>query len=354
MELINNDYYLKDIQTVSNCKYNWEVFKDKNILITGATGMIGSFLVDVLMNKNINELLNCTVIAVGRNLKKAELRFKSYFTHKNFIFYERDINDKILLSEIDQIHFILHAASNTHPKAYSNDPIGTISTNVIATKNLLDLAVEKNCERFVFLSSVEVYGENRRDVDKFKEDYCGYIDCNTLRAGYPESKRVGESLCQAYISQKGLDVVIPRLSRVFGPSMLLNDSKALSQFILKAVNNEDIVLKSEGTQFYSYMYVGDAVSSIIKIIIDGTSGNAYNVTNPEFDITLKDLATLVAKTVEKKVVFEIPEINEAKGYSKATKAILDIDKIEQEVQWYPIFSLEYCINNTITIIRSLI
>lgn len=94
----------------------------------------------------------------------------------------------------------------------------------------------------------------------FDEDYCGFINCNTLRAGYPESKRCGEALCQAYIRQKGLDIVIPRLTRSYGPTMLMSDSKAVSQFIKKGLAGEDIVLKSKGNQYYSYTYVADAVS----------------------------------------------------------------------------------------------
>ena len=144
-----------------------------------------------------------------------------------------------------KIDYVIHAASNTHPVAYASDPIGTITANVFGTQYLLDYAKEADCKRFVFLSSVEIYGENRGDTDKFTEDYLGYIDCNTMRAGYPESKRTGEALCQAYRKQMEMDVVIPRLSRVYGPTMLMSDTKALSQFILKSVKQEDIVLKSE-------------------------------------------------------------------------------------------------------------
>ncbi len=104
------------------------------------------------------------------------------------------------------------------------------------------LWLRKQAEFFFFQLS-KIYGENRGDVEKFTEDYCGYIDCNTLRAGYPEGKRVSESLCQAYSAKHHLDIVIPRLCRTFGPTMLLSDSKASSQFILNTVHGEDIVLK---------------------------------------------------------------------------------------------------------------
>ena len=191
---------------------------------------------------------------LGRNEEKARARFADYADCPQFHFIKQDINEKVVGNPAlpAKIDYVIHAASNTHPVAYASDPIGTITANVFGTQYLLDYAKEADCKRFVFLSSVEIYGENRGDTDKFTEDYLGYIDCNTMRAGYPESKRTGEALCQAYRKQMEMDVVIPRLSRVYGPTMLMSDTKALSQFILKSVKQEDIVLKSEGTQEFSY------------------------------------------------------------------------------------------------------
>lgn len=351
MKLLDNSLYINDVKTIANIKYNWEMLKNSSLLITGATGMIGSFIIDVIMMKNRKEALNCKIYALGRNKEKAEKRFLDYFNNANFKFIEVDINKPFSLEE-KQFDFIIHAASNTHPKAYSTDPIGTITTNVMATHQLLEIAKEKGCKRFVFLSSVEVYGENRGDIDAFDEKYCGYIDCNTLRAGYPESKRVGESLCQAYIKQENMNIVIPRLSRVYGPTMLMNDTKALSQFIKKAVNNEDIVLKSEGTQLYSYSYVADAVSGIFKVMFDGLRGEAYNIADPSSDIMLKDLAKTIASSVGKEVVFELPDEVEKAGYSTATKAVLNTRKIYQ-LGWKAHFGIQSGIKNTVSILKTL-
>lgn len=160
------------------------------------------------------------------------------------------------------------------------------------------------------------------------QKYLGYIDCNTLRAGYPESKRLGETLCNAYKQTYGLDYTIPRLSRIYGPTMLLSDTKAISQFIKKAVAGEDIVLKSEGTQKYSYTFVTDAVSGILYTILCGKTGEAYNVADAESDVMLKDLAGYLADVAGVKVVFELPDEKERRGYSTATKAMLDASKLE--------------------------
>lgn len=349
--MVTCDLYQQDIERTIKQFSSLDVLKDSNFLITGATGMIGSFLIDVLMKSNDENNLNCHIYAVGRNKEKARQRFGKFFESSNFHFLEMDINKPIQI-DLDRIDYVLHAASNTHPQAYATNPIGTITANVVATQQLLDIASEKNCKRFVFLSSVEIYGENRGDVDKFKEDYLGYIDCNTLRAGYPESKRVAESLCQAYICQKNMDIVIPRLSRVYGPTMLMSDTKALSQFIKKALNDEDIVLKSEGNQFYSYTYVADAVSAILKILFDGINGEAYNVGDSKSNITLKDLAHLIAKSVGHEVIFELPDETEKAGYSTATKAILDTEKIN-DLGWSAQFGIEEGIKNTLKILKQI-
>lgn len=354
MKILDCRRYNKDIAEVAELRLNWEKLKGKSVAISGGTGMIGSFLVDVLMYRNERFNQNTDIYVLGRSKEKAKERFGDYEKSIYYNFVEQDINSPIKCvcdgMEIGRMDYIIHAASNTHPVAYAIDPIGTISANVIGTNNLLDWASKVKCERFVFLSTVEVYGENRGDVDKFTEDYLGYIDCNTLRAGYPESKRTGEALCQAYMKQKGLDVVIPRLSRVYGPTMLETDTKALSQFIKKSVHRENIVLKSEGTQEFSYSYVGDAVFAILKILVDGKSGEAYNVASLGSDIMLKDLAKILADYAGTEVIFELPDAVESAGYSKATKATLDISKL-RALDWKPKFDITRGLHHTVDILR---
>ena len=353
MNIYDSNVYMEDVKKIAELDYKWDKLNGKRLAISGATGMIGSFLVDVLMYRNENMNQDVTVFAFGRNEEKARKRFGKYFEDKHFVFVKQDINLPIKENVCDgRMEYIIHAASNTHPVAYASDPIGTISANVIGTYNLLEWAAFASCERFVFLSSVEIYGENKGDTDKFAEDYLGYIDCNTMRAGYPESKRTGEALCQAYIKQKDLDVVIPRLSRCYGPTMLSSDTKALSQFINKGVKGEDIILKSEGTQLYSYAYMADAVSGIIKLMFDGDCGGAYNVVSDKSDIMLKDLSKIIADYVGKKVIFELPDETERAGYSKATKATLDSDKIKK-TGWKSLFDIETGLHHTIDVLRSI-
>lgn len=352
MNLYKHVLYLEDVQSVAGLDLPWEKLRDKSILLSGATGLIGSFLVDVILEKNISDHLNCTVFALGRDEKKAKSRFSKYADDYHLVFIPYDIKLPFVRDDIGTVHYVLHLASNTHPVQYATDPIGTITTNIIGLYNMLDFAVEHKAERFAFASSVEIYGENRGDVELFSEDYCGYIDSNTLRAGYPESKRCGEALCQAYKAQKGLDIVIPRLTRSYGPTMLMSDTKALSQFIKKGIAGEDIVLKSAGTQYYSYLYVADSVSGLLKILLCGKSGEAYNIAEEHSDIMLRDLAAIIAQLNGRKVVFEIPDDVEAAGYSRATKARLNGEKLAA-LGWKPAYEIHSGIERTIRILREM-
>ena len=253
----------------------------KTILLTGATGMIGSFLVDVLMTRNaqLPASQQTTVIAIARNSRTAKQRFAAWQDSDRLCFLACDVSQELSALPVQPDYYI-HAASTTHPVAYANEPVNTVLSNVFGINNLLAHMTSHGGGRLLLLSSVEIYGNNRGDTEYFTEDYCGYIDCNTLRAGYQEAKRVSESLCQAYVKERGADVVIVRLARVYGPTMRLNDSKAAAQFILNGVRGEDIVLKSEGTQYFSYAHVYDAVSGLLHVLLNGESGQAYNLGDP--------------------------------------------------------------------------
>ncbi len=351
MDLYEHTLYLEDLKLVASLDLPWEKLQGRSLLLSGSTGLVGSFLVDVLLLKN-SEGLDCQVYALGRSERKAAVRFKKWVENSNYHFIPYDVNLPFVQNDLGVLDYVLHLASNTHPVQYATDPIGTITTNILGLFHMLEFAVAHSTERFAFTSSNEIYGENRGDVELFQEEYCGYINSNTVRAGYPESKRCGEALCQAYRAQKGLDIVIPRPTRSYGPTMQLSDTKAISQFIKKAIAGEDIVLKSAGTQNYSYAYVADTVSGLLTILLRGVSGEAYNIADEKSNITLKDLADVLARCAGTKVHFEEPDKLEASGYSKATKALLDGSKLKA-LGWGPIYSIETGIPRTVQILKDL-
>ncbi|MGH1830060.1 NAD-dependent epimerase/dehydratase family protein [Enterococcus gilvus] len=343
----SNKDYTNDISIVSEDFANLNI-RNKRFLIFGASGLIGRFLIDVLMYANKKYDLNNIVIGVGRNREKLVKIFSNYVFENSFSILEMDINQEI--SDKITCDYILQAASNTHPKLYATDPVGTITTNIIGTQNILEFARKKKVERTIFFSSVEIYGENRQDVKYFDESYMGYIDCNTLRAGYSEAKRTSEALCQAYISKHNLDIVIARISRVFGPTVDRGDSKASTQFIFNGVNNQNVTLKSKGDQLFSYSYVADVASALLMLIVKGIRGEAYNIKGLNGDVTLKQFAESIASYSSTKVIFELPDELEKKGFSTATLALLDDKKI-RSLGWTPKFDFNESLEKTVMILK---
>ena len=346
MNRLDSEEYIKLVAETNSQIDSRDLLQNKTILITGATGMIGSFLVDMLMLKN-NEGLNCYVVACGRNKGKAEERLP-WFENELFTFLELDVSKQELPDEIDA-DFIIHLASTTHPLSYSTDPIGTININVFGMRNVLEFA-STHGSRVLCASSVEVYGENRGDTELFDESYCGYIDCNTQRACYTESKRLCEAMCQAYRAQKNVYAVIARIARVYGPTLLPDDTKALSQFIHKAISREDVVLKSKGTQRFSYLHVADAATGLLYVLLKGTDGEAYNLADENSNVQLKDLAALVAESCGVKVVFDLPDEVESAGYSKATLALMNPAKANA-LGWRATHDIKSGIFETVNLIQ---
>lgn len=347
--LIEHPLYGEDLARVAALPLPWDKLQGASMLVSGATGLVGRCLVDVLMHKNRAEGLECKVYAMGRNAERAQRSFSYCWGSPMLEFVAHDVNEPFTAAP-EHLDYAVHLASNTHPVAYATDPIGTITANIFGLKHLLDGCTGRGLRRFAFASSNEVYGENRGDTELFAENYCGYINCNTLRAGYPESKRCAEALCQAYIRQAGLDIVIARLTRSYGPTMLQSDTKAISQFIKKALGGEDIVLKSAGTQYYSYTYMADAVAGLLTILLKGECGCAYNVADVSSDITLKDLAGLIASHAGRHVVFEIPDAVEAAGYSTATKARLDGSAL-RALGWAPMYDMRNGLARTLEMLK---
>lgn len=342
--------YQEDLTYCANLPIHWGKLFGKTIAVSGATGMIGTFLIDVLMKKNEDSHFDCRIVAIGRNEERARHRLP-YFGKENFNFAQMDVSvpGACILGLPD---IIIHLASTTHPRAYATEPVSTIASNVVGLQNLLECSYKAGLERknvrFVFASSVEIYGQNRGDVKRFDEQYCGYINSNTLRAGYPESKRLGEALCQAYFEQYGVDFVIPRIARSYGPTLHKDDSKALSQFIHNGLMRKDIVLKSKGEQLFSYSYVADTVAGLLYCLIEGETGSAYNIASPISDCQLKDLASLVASKCDVGVKYDIPDSIEEQGYSTATIALMDGQKL-QSLGWDMRYSIEDGVDRTLRI-----
>ncbi len=324
---------------------DWQKLSGKTILISGATGLVGRYLIDLIMLANKKLDINCKVVGLSHSLEKAKKYF-NYFDNDLFDYIAQDVSLPIKYE--GEIDYIVHLASNTSPSQYVTSPIATITTNVMGSKNLLDLAVNKKSSKFIFVSSFEVYGsvENKSQIS---ENDFGVIDCTRLRSCYPESKRLSENMCIAYSNEKGINTSIVRLSRVFGPTMNPDSTLSLSQFINCGLNATDIVLKSDGKQNYSYNYVGDATTAIIKVLLDGRDCEAYNVSSKKFDCELGVFARYVSNWCKKEVVYDLPDDVEKKGFSNSVMTILDSSKLES-LGWFTLENIEKKINDTLDIL----
>lgn len=346
-KIIDNPIYQEDLATVAK-SFPAEKLKNKIILVTGATGMIGSFLVDTLMFLNNHSHANMKIIACGRNQKRVTDFFDHYLESPFFSVLQQDVREPF---QIDgNLDYVIHCASNAHPIAYAEDPVGTMTTNFLGTKNILDLCVEKKAE-LLFLSTFNVYGKNRGDITAFTEYYNGLLKIES-RSCYPESKRSSETLCHCYSAQFGVKFKIARLSRVFGPTMIESDSKASAQFLRNGVRGRDIVLKSDGKQYYSYIYTPDAVSAILYILVNGGDNSTYNVANQLCNVHLADFAKKIAELSGTKVIFDVQSSLEQKGSMNSVYDLMDNSKL-QAIGWTPKYSLENSVKRTLTILTYL-
>ena len=336
-----NALYQQDLRNIVSMP-GIETLHGKTILITGATGMVGTHLIDALML-----LGDVKVYAVGRDKNRAMDRLGSYYDSPLFTFVEQDVCNKFP-SDIKP-DIIIPLASNTHPLAYSQYPVETMLINIKGAEHALNLAVETGAT-VLYPSTVEVYG-NAIGEDTFSEDYTGKLNLSTSRSCYTESKRSAEAMCQSFIAEKGTKVKIVRLSRLFGPTMLMTDSKASSQFIKKALAHEDIILKSEGNQLFSYTYITDAGRAMLHGLRYGEVGTAYNISCESCDVRLKEFAGLCAQYNGKDVIFELPSETERKGFSVAQKAVLDNSRL-RSIGWTPLYNMKEALWRTLDIIAS--
>lgn len=345
MLLIDNALYQASFKNVE-C----EGLQDKTIIVTGATGMIGSCLIDAIMLWNRKQTKPCTVIAVSRKEQTARDRFAYCWHNPYFRYVELDVCNQVK-GFPESVDYIIHAASNADPVNFSIAPVDTLLANVIGTNNLLDYGRMHGMKRFLYVSSGEMYGQPNATLDDFTESYCGPVDHESPRSCYPAGKRAAEVLCQCYISQHQVDAVIVRPCHVFGPTMTHQDSRAVSQFIRSAVKQKDIILKSAGLVERSHCYVIDAVNAMLLVLAKGECGKAYNIADRKYQMTIRDFAYKAAEAGGCNVRFENPSDLEKKGYSTVTRAVLDPGRLEA-LGWKPNHS-HSAIKESIDILRGL-
>ena len=318
---------------------------DGRVLVTGASGLIGSCIIDLLMLSN-DYGRQFDVYALGRSKEKLFARFKEYKEHESFHIIERNISQP--LDNDVSYDYIIHGASNADPRNYALYPVETMLTNLEGAKNILDYCKAHRETRVLLMSTFEVYGNAGKDV--YAETDCGIVDINKIRSCYPESKRCMEILTRCYVEEYGVHAVIGRLCSIYGPTMAKDDSKAHAQFLRNGLNGENIVLKSKGEQRRTYCYVIDAVTGLLCVLAKGETGEAYNIANEHAVVSIADVAQTVANIVGTEVVSDLPDDVEKKGFSAPQNCILNNDRLKA-LGWSGKYDLHTGIKETIAIFK---
>lgn len=329
-----NNVIIDDLNKICSETHDWQSLSKKTILITGAGGFIGSYLVKTFLYADQLFNLSLTIICVVRNKKSLDGRLNSYLNFSNLLVFEQDMSLPLKKS-FPTSDILIHAASQASPKFYSIDPVGTLAANISGTMNLLNFFQHNNQEQFIYISSGEVYGEMANKNSEIKEDTYGYLDPIKVRSCYGESKRMSENICISYNHQYDIDTRILRPFHTYGPGLSPSDGRVFADFIHAVANGNDIRMTSDGSAMRPFCYISDAVDGILHVIFYGKAGNAYNLANPDGEISIKNLAKVVAE-VRPDCNIKVISASQDSNYlrSPVSRQIVNIEKLKL-LGWLP-------------------
>lgn len=346
-----NQIIQQDLEQIISFKVvDWNAFQGKVVLISGANGMLPSYMVETLLYLNTKYDYHIKVVALVRNLEKAHKCFSDHIQDPALEFLVQDVAEPVHYK--GDVHFIIHAASQAAPSYYGVDPVGTFKANTLGTINMLELAREKQVEGFLYYSTGSVYGTVQGDNMLLQEGNLGITNTLDVRSCYAESKRAGENACVCYHYQYGIPTKMVRIFHTFGPKVNLNDGRVFSDFCKNIINNENIVLKSDGSAKRSFCYVADAVQAYFLILLNGEPATAYNVGGDvAHEISVRDLSQMLVNLYPEKklkVVFDINEndITYAKMRTPQKQILPNLGRINA-LGWYLTTPICACFKRTI-------
>ena len=309
----------EEVNSIVNDFTECSSYKDSNILITGGTGFIGSYLVRVLAKLNRKYSLNIKVFSTARSIDKV----KSLGLENDAIWIFKSLNEKLSID--DNIDYIIHTVSPTDSSYFTNNPVETINNTIIWLNSLMQLAIEKKVKGFLFTSSLEVYGICNDDR-LLKENEYYSVDCNNVRSSYSEGKKILECLCCSYASEYDVPVKIVRLGQTFGPGILKDDNRVFAQFARAVSLKQNIVLNTKGETKRSYCSISDAIRGMLIVLLNGKKGESYNLASDNSYISIYELAKLFIDGTNSKIIIEEKE---CKQYLGVIKYGLDTQKIKE-------------------------
>lgn len=349
--LYNNRLWIADIDKVMNLLPELNTLENKSILITGAAGLICSSVVDILFRYNDTHADKIQIYAAGRWINEMTARFGNLVDRPDFTFvvYDASKTDNTILEKAD---YIIHGASNASPHMIVKEPVETMLSNFLGMKYLLDYAKECGTKRLLYISSSEVYGAKKGN-EPYKEGEYGYIDLLKSRNSYSIGKCAAETMCASYSDEYGVESVIVRPGHIYGPTASPSDVRVGSAWAYAAARGEDLVMKSDGSQIRSYVYSLDCASAILKVLLLGKNCHAYNISNPESIITIKDLGMLLAKAGKVQLKVDIPTEAEKRGFNPMINSSLEAQSL-LDLGWRGCFDAEKGLKHTVEILKDII
>ena len=302
-----------------------------NIVITGGSGFVGSYLCEKLINDGHK------IIVIDNLLTGSTENINNLLDNENFSFIEQDVQDHIEIE--DKVDYVLHFASAASPKAYTEHPVNTLKAGSVGTINTLGLA-KKHSAEYLLASTSEVYGDPL--ISPQNEEYWGNVNPNGERSMYDEAKRFAEAAVATYSRSYGLKTKIVRIFNTYGPRMQLNDGRVVTNFIVQALRNENITIYGDGTQTRSFSYVEDTVAGIISLM-NSTEYDVFNIGNPN-EMTVGQLAEKIIELTDS--TSEIKYLELPNDDPKQRKP--DITKAKTKLNWEPKVNLDEGLAKTIT------
>ena len=317
-----------------------EMLNEKRIYISGASGMIASYLVAYFIWLNETSGANIQIYAGVRSKDKAINRFGDYLYKEYFHLVQSDVLED-LPKELC-LDYIIHAASLASPQYYGKQPVETMLPNIVGTFKLLEYAKRHSIGGFIFFSSGAVYGSITGDTP-IAEHHTGVMDFLTTGNIYGESNRCGEALCRAYAIEYSIPVKIARIIYTYSPTAdIENDARVFSEFAGNIVKQQDIVLKSSGKAKRPFCYITDTITGLLKVLLIGNSAEAYNIANAEEFVSIYELAKILEKLFSYRKLKVIKREREDSGYSSSlveSNPTVNVEKLRQ-LGWNSNVSIE--------------
>ena len=348
MSLYDSDIWLNDLDTIVDSLPELDQLAGKTVLITGAAGLICSSVVDVMIRYNETHQQQIKILVAGRSENKIKSRFANFYQKPYLTFVQYDANSMCFDCSIP-VDYIIHGASNASPDLILKEPVETMLSNIGGLKCLLDYARDNDVKRVLYISSSEVYG-NKETEQPYKTEEYGYIDLLNPRNSYSVSKRAAETLCVSYAAEYGVNTVIVRPGHIYGPTASTTDKRVSSLWAYAAARGENIVMKSDGSQMRSYCYCLDCASAILKVLLKGDREHAYNISNPESVISIREMAEILASTNNVHIEYDVPDQTEKKEFNPMKNSSLDSSDL-LALDWNGLFDANKGLDHSVRIIR---